>query len=130
MLISLRSKYTFHRAERHPADSRKHTTIPACVSRTFYPILLTSFITNMWLCCFYGHFPLFLIPATYAIPTPPSVHFHQCGARWQSPKLAPTSHGPLGCLSLSGSIRVGHTLHPLTVPKPAMEPPDSSFPVL
>ena len=68
MLISLRSKYTFHRAQRHPADSHKHTTTPASVSRTFHAILLTNFITNMWLCCFYGHSPLFLIPATYSIP--------------------------------------------------------------
>lgn len=90
IIISYRSKSTFHRPPRHLADNYQHATPSASVSRT-YPNQLAGFLTHTSLCCFYGHFPLFLVPPIHPIPTPPQCLPSSVQSQMAHPKLSPAS---------------------------------------
>lgn len=89
IIISYRLKSTFHRPRRHPltTTSMPH---PLHVSRTS-PNRLAGFLTHTSFCCFYGHFPLFLVPPVHPIPTLSQCLPSPVQSQMAHPKLSPAS---------------------------------------
>lgn len=66
----------------------------------YHPVSLTDFLTYMLLCCFYGHFSLFLVLPTHPLPAPPQCPLSPGQSQVATPQVVHSFPWPSG-ISLS-----------------------------